>query len=300
MKKILLIGGRSNERPDQISMSHFEAYLKKLLGTRAQYYVAYLDDLEFILAPGLFQIVDTRNNIDLKEIDVVHIRGMRARLPNSDAYYLSQYCEREGIPCVTDYTRYFPPGKIAQTILFLKHGVPFLKTLYSLDMKRLIKLAEKELGYPYVLKTTVGSHGDSNYLIHGRHEAEQALTIEPDTVFMAQQYCPNDYDYRLLLAGEQHLLFERHGEAGSYLNNTSKGGAGVEAPSALPAALIRQARAVADDLGLMIAGVDIIPDRATGQLYFLEVNLQPQLRTGALLDRKEDLMQHFFGHLIDS
>lgn len=297
MKNILLVGGISTSDEDVQVMYEFEAYLSRVLGNQANCRKAYTDDLYYLIAPGSFQVYDTRNHLEVSDVNVVYIRGMRVPLPNTQAYYLSRYCAWVDLPCIADYSPYCPPGKIPQAITFVEEGVPFLQTVYTVNNEKLLDLASKHLGYPYVLKTTVGSHGDSNYLITDRADAEAIIHHEPGIDFLAQQYCPNDYDYRLLLAGNEHLLFERYGPVGSYLNNTSKGGRANVSVRQLPAEVIDQARAVARRLGLSIAGVDIIPDRDTGQLYFLEVNLQPQLRTGVLLHEKEELLKRFFASL---
>jgi glutathione synthase/RimK-type ligase-like ATP-grasp enzyme len=218
------------------------------------------------------------------------------QIPVSAAYYLSRYCAWSNTPCVSDYSIYTPADKVAQAVLFLEHGVSFLKTLYIPDHAHLIAEAEDIFGYPYILKDGMGSHGDYNYLIHSRQEAEKIIAADKTLDFLAQAYCPNDHDYRLLIMGKEYLLFERRGGAGSHLNNTSKGAQATKVPNDLPASIIRQSQELADSLGLMLAGVDIMPHRETGELYFLEVNLQPQLRTGAFLEDKKLLI----GKLIEN
>jgi glutathione synthase/RimK-type ligase-like ATP-grasp enzyme len=298
MKKILLVGGTSTSTRDQDRKQEQLAFMSDVLGSDAHCYLAYMDDMRYEVAPGSFRVFDNRNKIDLSEIDVVFIRGME-QIPESAAYYLSRYCAWSNTPCVSDYSMYVPSDKAAQAILFLEHDVPFLKTIYTPNAEQLVAAASKIFGYPYILKATIGSHGNDNYLIHSQAEAENALTLSPRVEFLAQEFCPNDLDYRLLLVGKRQLLFERRGGTASHLNNTSKGAQATKVTDVLPPQMIKQAQALAESLGLMLAGVDIMPHRETGELYFLEVNLQPQLRTGAFLEEKRVLIHDLFEDLYD-
>jgi glutathione synthase/RimK-type ligase-like ATP-grasp enzyme len=296
LNKVLLIGGISSNQKDQDTKQEQLAFMEHVLGEQTHCYMAFMDDLRYTLAPGKFQVYDTRNEIDLNEIDVVFIRGME-RVPVSAAYYLSRYCTWAGKSCISDYSIYAPANKVAQAVLFVEYGVPFLSTIYSPNSARLTKEAEASFGYPYILKASVASHGNYNYLIRSSQEAHETITANPTIDFLAQEFCPNNYDYRLLILGSGHLLFKRQGDADTHLNNTSKGAQATKSADILPAHIVQQARELAKALGLMLAGVDIIPHRETGELYFLEVNLQPQLRTGAFLDEKKVLLRQLFKDL---
>jgi D-alanine-D-alanine ligase-like ATP-grasp enzyme len=48
---------------------------------------------------------------------------------------------------------------------------------------------------------------------------------------------------------------------------------------------------------MTFAGVDVMQNKETGKYYFLEVNMQPQLTTGALLKEKQALLVDFFSGL---
>ena len=286
--KVMVVGGLSTNSRDRKAMRKFTAYLSDEAGEKMKTCLAYLDDLCYDIAPGAFTVYDARNQVDLSDVDAVFIRGM-SHLSNSRPYYLSRYCAWSKKLNITDYSLYFPADKIAQTILFLEAGVPFLRTLYCPGNRRLVAEAEHRLGYPYILKPILAAHGDSNYLVMSRFQANKVIAAEPRTDFLAQAYCPNDHDFRLLLAGDGQLLFERRGAADTHLNNTSKGAQAIKT-DALPPAVIDQARHLCKRLGLTLAGVDIIPHLHTGELYFLEINVQPQLLTGAFLNEKKTLI----------
>lgn len=265
------------------------------LGYRADILTTSLGQLQFDLRPGDFSAQVINQDLDIKSVDCVYIRGPKIKLQSSAyAYYLSRYCVWNHIPCINDYSLYYPGTKVAQTLVFMEVGVPFLRTIYTTDKYQLIKYAKATLGYPHVLKASTGSHGNLNYLVRSSQEAIKIINRDPAVDFLAQAYCPNDHDYRLLLAGEFYLLFERRSPGGSYLHNTSKGGIVRKTNHKLPTAIMKGSRDIADKLKLMIAGVDIIQHIETRELFFLEINSQPQLRTGALTEDKKALLRQFF------
>ena len=290
MKKILVIGTRHAARDKRPSKNAFQQYLTEAMGTSASVDAVYYDEVVIGIAPGVFTAVAPRKDIDLADYQALALRGRR-----TDDFFLAKFCAYHGIPCVNDYSNFFQPNKLAQATVFLEAGVPFPATYFSADQSLLITHAADTFGYPYILKANNGTQGDSNYLIRTAAEAKQALDREPDVEFIAQEYCPNDRDYRLLLVGDNMLLFERRGGTDTHLNNTSKGGTATALElTTVPEETLLQAKSLANSLGLKIAGFDIIPKLGTEQLYFLEINYQPQLRTGALVAEKQALVRQLF------
>lgn len=297
IKQLLLIGGLTDSSVDQQSLTQLYAYFKETLPD-FNISATYLDKIAFAISPEEFTAFDTQNNRDLGSFDMIYIRGPRIRLNSPYAYYVSRYAAANEIVCVNDYSIYYPGTKISQTIVFREQRAPFLKTIYCADNQIMVETAGEQLSYPFILKTNVGSHGDSNYLVTSQEDAQQRLANEPEVDFLAQEFCPNNRDYRLLLCNGESLLFERKGDGVSHINNTSKGAAATQADLAiLPAEIVAKARTVADCLGLMVSGVDVMPHLDTNDYYFLEINTQPQLRTGALLEEKRMLVQHLFQQL---
>ncbi len=295
MKRILVVGGSSTDELDRGELRTFYSYIQGVY-PEAAYHLSYLDELCYTIAPGVFEVHDARNDVSLADIDIVFLRCM-SRSTNTKAYYLSRYCDWAGKSCVSDYSQYVPADKVGQMILFFEQSAPFLHTLYCPVNELLITRAEATYSYPHIMKPILAAHGDSNYLVKSREDAEQIITREPDIDFLAQAFCPNDRDYRLLIVGEEHLLFERKGSADSHLNNTSKGAAARKVTDVLPPTIVTQARALADKLGIMLAGADIMQNMETGEYYFLEVNVQPQLRTGAFLEEKKVLLHKLLDQL---
>jgi len=292
--RLFLIGGVENDPDDYQSLEAIKTYLQDTLGRESEVHAVHMDKLVFTVSEQGSSFVDGTTGMGVEEFDAVFIRGPKMRIHSAYAQYVSSICSALGKPCVNSYEIYYSGTKFAQVNLFAKLGIPFPKTEYSVNKQLLISRAAETLGYPYILKTNVGSHGDSNYLIKSEQDASEALAAEPNVDFLAQEFCPNDRDYRLLLVGDDQLLFERSGSSDSHINNTSRGGEATHILSdTLPAEIVQKARELAEYLGLHIAGVDIMPHLETGKLYFLEINSQPQLRTGALLDEKQQLIKNF-------
>lgn len=293
MKKILIIGdnGIVSEEPTRIHA--FEEYLSGTLGDSYSIDTMFYDDIVFSMAKGVFSAAAPTKNINLGQYQAIYLRGKRA-----DEYFIAKFCAFHNIPCINDYSMFYSGNKLAQTVVFLEQGVDFIATYYSANQKLLVEYAGETLGYPFILKANKASHGDSNYLIKSAKEAQNALQQEPETDFIVQEFCPNECDYRLLLVGDEALLFERRAGAGTHLNNTSKGGSATAIDTGrLPEQTILEAKQLAKKLGLKIAGFDIIPKLGTAELYFLEINFQPQLRTGALLAEKQALIRSLFASL---
>jgi glutathione synthase/RimK-type ligase-like ATP-grasp enzyme len=94
--------------------------------------------------------------------------------------------------------------------------------------------------------------------------------------FLAQQYIPNDGDYRLLFFGSELVVRYRRNAAGGHLHNYAHGATMHSVPADdLPASAVAAARDIVQASGLTVAGIDMVIDSATGQYYFLEINAQP-------------------------
>jgi glutathione synthase/RimK-type ligase-like ATP-grasp enzyme len=288
--KILCVSGDSAGQPshgfDKSLRGLFADDQHTILGTT-------FDRLIFDLGNEDISFHDVPNDVASKDIDCVFIRGQNVRANSAVAYYLSRFCRHHNIPCINDYSGYYPATKFAQNIVFAEHEAAILRTLYAVDKASLLLAAEQTFGYPYILKDNTGSQGDYNYLVNSIHQAEEIISKDSDIDFLAQAYCQNDRDYRLLIVGDQELVFERRGGSQSHLNNTSKGGEATLVKNALPEHVIRKSREIAHTLGLTLAGMDIMPDLSSDRLYFLEINIQPQLFSGALLNEKRLVLQRF-------
>jgi glutathione synthase/RimK-type ligase-like ATP-grasp enzyme len=288
---ILVIDGISTSQISHVSLPELAAHVSELAPQGTRISAVHCDKLVYTLKGSNFDCYDTTNNLDVATVDYVIMRG-----PNMELYYLSRFCAVHHIPLMNDFSLYYNGTKVAQTIVFYEEKVPFLSTIYAGDQELLIGQAGEVFGYPYILKSSIGTLGNSNYLIRDEEEAQSIIAKEPDVLFIAQEFCPNDCDYRLLIVGDEQLVIERRSTGDGHLNNTSKGAGASLANDVLPEEIIKAGRRLAKRIGLSVAGIDVIPNRDTGFYYFLEINTQPQLRSGALIEEKKKLFAHFLTH----
>lgn len=276
------------------SLAKLDQYMQQTL-TDHSVTSTFLDDVVHDITPDSFAASIISTGQSLTDFDAIYIRGPKMRLRSELAFYVSRFCAVNKIRCINDYSLYYPGTKVAQAIVFYEEAAPFLDTIYTVENDRLIAAAENRLGYPYILKTTAGSHGDANYLIKSRSDAETAISQDVGVDFLAQQFCENDRDYRVLVAPSESLIFARKGASDSHLNNTSKGAEAELAVSGeVPVELVEKSRQIAARLGLALAGADVMPKLGTDEFYFLEINSQPQFRTGAFLDEKQQIIRSLF------
>lgn len=298
MRKIMVVGTSESIESPAVTIDQLSSEVQLLVGEDARVSATYLDQL--VLSAGMrdLSIFDPASGSNLLDYDLVMLRGPKMRAYSELAYSVSKMCNLSGIALLNDFSMYYAGTKYMQALVFKELSLPFLRTIYSRDFTTLVAWAEKELKYPYILKDNMGSHGEANFLIESREDAMDARHSTPTCDYIAQEYCPNDRDYRILLVGDKELVFERKGDSSSHLNNTSKGGTAKSADQALPLNILRDARYLAKYLKLGIAGIDVMPDLARRNFYFLEINSQPQLLTGAMLSSKRTLLKEYIGQII--
>lgn len=292
MKQVLVLSGLSNNGRATSYADHFSEHIDKY-----EFYDINFDHLVAELSPDRFRVTDGRTGKSIDEYDLVIIREYKGHFLDL-AYVVSKFLEASGTKFINrNYLTYRPISKIAQAVLFHQHRVSFPATYFSLSPDFLEKQIA-DLGYPVILKDTMGMHGSMNFLVQDRSQLHKHYSDNPDTKFIVQQFLPNDYDYRVLLMGDaEPIQIKRRGVAGSHLNNTSQGGIG-ELVSELPDSIIGDAKALAKAFGIDIAGVDVLKSQHDGKYYFLEINNQPQLVSGAEVEGKLAVFEIFLDELL--
>lgn len=290
MKRILVVGDSAFTTNQAHNKDEFGDFLRETLTGTAIVDTVSVDKIIFTIRKGEFEAIAHDEGINLRNYDAIYVRSLRRF-----AYHVSQFAKYHGIPCINDYSMYYTGSKSAQAVIFLQAKVDFIPSYYAVDTAVLVEHMAATVGYPYILKANNGAQGNSNYLIRTQEDAMKVLREEPNEDFIAQEFCPNDRDYRLLVVGDSTLVFQRQGQADTHLNNTSKGAvASAVSADLIPAHMRDEAKAICRTLGLTVAGFDLIPNIETGKIYFLEINSQPQLRTGALLEEKQKLIRDLF------
>lgn len=297
-KKILVLGGLTSDEGESEILDNYSSFFSwGIKDVEATY--AHFDQLSFVFSKERFEIYDHFNERGLEDYDLIIFRG-KIRASSELAYCVSRYCDIKGIAYFNDYKLYRSPTKILQTLTFYELNTHFIKTLYSSSSEILKEIIKKELDLPFILKDTVGSHGNDNYLVRSYEELDEILAKSPDIKFIAQSFFPNKCDYRMLCIGDRTLVIRRSAVGESHLNNTSQGGvAEIVEDGYLPEHTFIEAHRIASELGMGIAGVDLLYDEDTGAYGFLEVNAQPQLATGAFPETKREMVSAYVASLLE-
>ena len=287
--KIAILGGMSNDTGAQTDyITPFKENFPN-----AEFSEIRFDYLVFEVTQSTFEVYDWRTKTPLSEYDYLIFRG-KIRSNTECAYVVSRYAIHKGIQFFNDYSNYRPSSKLAQAVTFFELNIPMLPTYYSLNDEYLADITSQKLEFPLIVKDSFGSHGNNNFVAKTDEQLRQIVADNATVKFVTQGFCPNDCDYRILVIGDgKPLIIKRMAAEGTHLNNTSQGGT-AELKAELPEQVIADAKKISKELKMTIAGVDALQNKDTGEYFFLEVNSQPQLVTGAFVPEKLELLKQFF------
>ncbi len=296
MQKILIVGSRSTDDGETEALQRLAEFVTASLQTvavQADVAFCHLDEVGYVIDSSATAIHDFRNQLLIDDYDLLLFRG-KLRAVMNDVALIASYADQKGIAAVnTAHVQRRATGKVPQAFQMQRLQLPFPTTVSS-SARYLPQLIEEHLSYPVIVKDIHGAHGNNNFLVHDSSELADILGDNPGITFLAQTMIPNEGDYRLLIAGSQLAIIRRQGAADSHLNNTSQGGAAsLVANADFPQTIIDQARQFASDCQYELAGVDAIIDKNSGEHYFLEINSQPQIASGAFVDEKSILIGQF-------
>lgn len=210
------------------------------------------------------------------------------------AWLLIAYARDKKIPLVDQYLLEWGPNRrlksIAGTIISQKK-IKYPKTILTSSRQTLLK-EEKKLSYPLILKVSKGGrHGMGTFLVQNHNQFEKIIKgrIERSS-FLAQEYIPNDGDYRLFLVGYQVVAgFKRQAKEDKMRFNRSLGASfGL---SKIPPKIAALATKAAKALKIEICAVDLVVDLRTGKPIIIEANEAPEFwlmekRTGVNICEK--------------
>ncbi|MFM7642168.1 MAG: RimK family alpha-L-glutamate ligase, partial [Cyanobium sp.] len=140
-------------------------------------------------------------------------------------------------------------------------------------------LVERQIGFPCVVKVLVGSHGEGIYLSRDRASfrdlMELVVSLNGDQSLILQSYIADrpGQDLRVWVIGGRVVgAMLRQSTDGSFKANITRGGRGEAFP--LDPMIEVLARECASNLGLEVAGVDLLFD---GNHYLVcEINSAPE------------------------
>jgi glutathione synthase/RimK-type ligase-like ATP-grasp enzyme len=285
MKKILIISGpykpKQQPRYAEVLSQHINDY---------QFTDISLENLLVEISLNNFKITDVDSGVDIKSFDLVMVREYTGRYLDL-AFVVSKYLQSHKVRFFNkDYLNYRPVSKLAQAAIFYELKLPSPAIMFSINKQRLSKAA-KSKHFPLVLKAAQASHGENNYLLESIVDLDRILKNKPDIQFIVQDYIHNDHDYRVLMMNRKPCLqIRRRGQDDTHLNNTSKG-AEAKITDDIELLVLKHAEKLADFLKVDLAGVDIMYDSQNQQYYFLEINFQPQIISGALIDEKMEKLK---------
>jgi gamma-F420-2:alpha-L-glutamate ligase len=296
-KKVLLLGSLSTDAGEDTAMQSMADFMRSAIGADdadVEVFACHIDELGYVINNEQASILDLRNQHELTDYDLVFFRG-KLRSAINDVSLVSYFLQKRDIPSRnTAYANRRATGKIPQMYQLHDLGLPIPYTVSSKN-ENLSELIAKHLQYPVVVKDIHGGHGNNNFLVRSEEDLQKILQEYPDVRFMAQEFIPNDSDYRVLIIGDKELIIQRKAVGDSHLNNTSQGGSAelVEVQN-FPAAIIEQSRTYAQYCSYELAGVDVVFNKDTGDYYFLEINSQPQIATGAFVSEKSAMVGEYF------
>ena len=252
------------------------------------------DQLVFNLGGEGNRIAISSNGNDLSNFGLIYFRTSKVLGQDNVAAAVAQYLVNRNANFIDRAVSSSPdPDKLYQYVEMSDHGVAIPQSIFMLSrlMSESYEKFVADLGTPFILKDTRGSRGEHNYLIHSHAEFSRALRQAEDLklLLIAQQYIPNDCDYRLItLGGQVALVIKRTRKSDeTHLNNVSQGGAAELVDiNSIPVRLINQAIMSAKLFQLQIAGVDLVQDKVSKLWYCLEVNKAPHIYSGAFVSEK--------------
>jgi RimK family alpha-L-glutamate ligase len=210
---------------------------------------------------------------DYTDVDVVYYRtgfGDAARM------VLYQKLKEKNIKMVNEpwLQNVLISNKAHQAIVAKIENITIPNTLIGRNHS--FSVIEERLGCPFILKAAHGIQGNKVFLINSESEYLSELEkIEGDVLI--QEYIQNDGDYRVFVVnGSVLAIFKRVPKSGDFRANIAQGGTGEEVPRGelydqLSDFALRMSKAIKLD----IVGMDIMVSQKTGELVFIEANVNP-------------------------
>lgn len=244
-----------------------------------------LDNLVYQINESGASVTDSVTGFDLGEANFVYLKSWQS-LPN-EAAALGQYLFAKGVSFADTLVLGQGTSKLVTHFRHWAAGLRVPSTIYSRNRQAVLRMLKNTVfgDDTFILKDVEGTKGHSNYLV-SYEEAEVILAQETTVDFMAQQFIPNDGDYRVgVYGGSPKFVLHRVSNGSSHLNNTSAGGRGeLVSLHEVPEKMLRLAEQAAQASELQFAGIDVIQDKVEKKWYVLEANQGSQIVTGAYSD----------------
>ena len=232
--------------------------------------------MTFTISDEGFIVYDHKHGMDLKDYEAVFLRDLRDF--EFERHATAMYLNSCSVPFFnSDALSFEHISKLTQNIAFAEAGLNIPSTIYSPNNDLLADeiMRSGVLSFPLVVKAISGKNGDDNFLIGSEEELRKKLGEHRDTKFIAQEFIQNDYDYRIIVLGDQIgsvAKRTRDPEKGDHRNNVELGGAkDYIALEDMDQDILDMAVAAAKAVGRESTGVDVLVS-TDGKRYVLEAN----------------------------
>lgn len=302
MKRILVLS--SAESPYTLAANRvFVEQIQKRIDGAAELVSAHYSDLLFELSQDGVKVTIITTGETLTQFDLIYVKSYYRY--SEMAQVVIDGAKQAGVQYLChELDDAISFTKLSQYSRMALHHLPIGRTLFTVtsSINRVVRQIQDTIGYPCVMKAIDGKGGDLNFLIQSEEDLCQKAVEYHDTLFVVQQFIANEYDLRVLVAGNniQLVIKRQRVNESTHLNNTSQGAtATLLDPGELSNDASRLSLRAAALFKRDIAGVDLMFESGTGDPYILEVNASPQVATGAFMDEKLDVYAQLFCKLLD-
>lgn len=178
-------------------------------------------------------------------------------------------------------------NKLLQTTKMHLNGVSQINTVISNSKQISVTSLIKKLKLPVISKIVDGSQGKGIIKHDTKESLEKFLKKNPDTVYIFQEFIPNDGDYRAFYLGNKliYAIKRVSKDSKEFRNNVSLGG--TQEFTELESEAKKLGSDACRAMGFDVSGVDLIQDKKTKKWYIMEINAAPQF-TGPEFDQVID------------
>lgn len=236
---------------------------------------------------------------DLKEFDLIVIReaGKNKEFARSIAWY----AKLNNIPLIDRvWQKSFSGSKLSYSFLRAVNEIASPPTLAATSGVKLLNTYTKlkalqgdqfKFDFPLVIKAIDARKGNFNFLVKSKEDLREILSRgeHKNIFFILQPFIQNIGDWRILVIGGKVELgiFRSGDKSKTHLNNSSKGAeTKLKLPEEIPQEIIGLAKKTSVKEKLSVAGVDIVEDRKSGEIFVLESNPSPQIQSGSFVNEK--------------
>lgn len=258
--------------------------------------------LMFVIDGTHTRVHDTLNDKDIADYSFTFFKNHHER---EFAWSAAEYLQYRGRPFAdTEFSRYMSGSKLSEYTRLACFGlnVPLTFCAKTPILNDKFPELSKRLGLPFVLKEFKSDKGKFNYFVESEKDFDKILNEAPkEHIYIAQKYIPNDGFYRLYIMGKEMSLaiwrssVTNDNPLKTHLNKPtgSANAKNIELDN-VPGEAQDLALRAADCMNRQIAGVDLVQDKVTGKWYVLEVNNDPQIRSGSFVAEKAAMVARYF------